>query len=729
MRNSYYKCLGIFVFAQMFLLLGCEDSTEWNHFTHDKSDYEQATQKLLSLPEKPLISRLPNRLEDISYNVHCENGVCMELRDEMRILDVGEAVRLDYEHYDNVRLQRERSQEFKDLMSQTLMLKPLDCDEAPERYAENIVQVSIMLIEQPFDFTRYRDAGSDRKLVNALNNERIAQIVPVQERVGRRLESVNGNYMGGGFLSNTIYAELPVCALDIVAQWEEVITIEQVGEDKPMADGRQRRVALGLPVELPGPPASGLAGLDASQGGRRGGATRVRFGVIEADNPLNTSHLAFRNGVGSTTRIVDTDRCTFWFPSIRCINSATTTGDSHGTRVTGVLLGDLSDGQDPMITNALERVRRSGIAPEGEVHYYSSKGRPGTAAALDEAVRENGIDIVNMSMGPDGKGYCKNDSLNNVRERIEAATDAGVLVVVSAGNEGEVTGCNVNNYGTFPDSFTIGGTSKSYSLNALNTNYRASGSSWGTFDTTLYGGRKVNARLVDVMTNYWHNTMATSGLDGYESSPERRGTSYSAPSIAGLAGLLHHWVERRGTALGGLQNDPYAYRALLSVMADGRTHSSGQYSYSIDSSMGFGNVRFVDLDNDLGNVGGWAIRRVTMNPGAMYEWSVGSSAAESPLLNGFKFAALIDHNRYGNGPDVTFQLIDKCPTGGGQSVIMTAAPYPLKARMRVLSSNLDSQFRNRCIWVRATVNHAGGPVRAYMAHMYYSNARIYHDAP
>ena len=674
----------------------------------------------------------PGQLPDISYSVHCEEGHCGELREEFRIIHAGTPPGPDYELYDNVRLQRERQGEFDELIRRTLELRPPDCDTEPERRVDEAVQVSIMLVEQPFDFTRYRDAGSDRRLVEALNAERWAQIAPMQEDAGRRLENLGAKYLGGGFLSNTIYAEIPVCALDVVAQWEDVVTIEEVGGEASAANGMQRRRALGLPDSLPGPPSLGVAGLDASEGGRRGGSSRVRFGVIESDNSLNTSHFSFRDGIGSATRIVDTDRCTFWLPSIRCINSATTTSTSHGTRVTSVLLGDLSDGQDPVVMDVFARIRGSGVAPEGEVHYYSTDNRPGTAAALDEAVSENGIDIVNMSMSPSGVGYCKNDSINNVRERVEAATDAGVLVVVAAGNEGLLSGCNVSNYGTFPDTLTVGGTSKSYGLTDLNTNRRGidgsySASSWGSVGISLRGGRSVSSRLVDVVTNYWHSGMAGSGTSGYEG--ERLGTSYSSPAMAGLAGLLHHWVERRGTGLGGLQNDPYAYRVMLAAMADGRAHPSGQYAYSIDSSMGFGNVRFVDLDQELGSPGGWSVRRATLNPGASYEWSVGSSAAESARLNGFKFAALIDHNRYGDGPDITFRLIDKCPVGGGESVVMTAAPYPLKARMRVLSSNLDTQLRNRCLWVRATVNHASGPTRVYMSHIYYSNSRLTHDAP
>lgn len=664
----------------------------------------------------------PGYLSDVSYSWGCEDSICNVLQVEDRMIRRGEEPGPDYEYYENVRLQRERLPEFQDLTKETLAQMPTECDSTPEHFVDTRIPVTIMLTEQPFDFTRYREAGADRKLVDSLNDERRAQIQPMQERMGRLLQALGAEYQGGRFLVNLVHAEVPVCALSAVAALDDVVAVEAAKDYRSDIGGYGRRGALGVPFELLGPPAPGAEGLDAGHGSRRSATPRVRFGVIESDNPLNTSHYSFRDGSGTGTRIVDTDRCTYWFPSVRCINTATTTANTHGTNVVSVLIGDLSDGQDPLIGDPIDRIDNSGVAPEGEVHYYSVEGWHG-GTAIDEAVAEDGVDIINMSQGPI-TDFCKNNSFNGYREAIEAATNAGVMVVVSAGNNGEFPGCNVSGFGAFPDTMTVGGTTGSYTRIGLDTVARSPESSWGFVSITLRGGLVVGSRMVDVVTNYKHR-FATGGTSAYS---DGSGTSFSAPAIAGVAGLLHHWVDRRNGLL-GLQDDPYAYRVLLSVMADGRAHPTGQYYNAIDDSMGFGNIRFVDLDQDLGDAGGWSVRRTTMSQGSTYEWPVGTSAAESSLLNGWKFAALIDHNRYGDSPDISFRLIDKCPVGGGEATIMTAHPFPLKARMRILSSQVSSKLRGRCLWVRATVNHASGPVKVYTADLYYSNERVKHNAP
>ena len=672
---------------------------------------------------------LPGVLPDISLAWGCTDELCGSVEVEHEVVRSGTAPDSGHEPYDNVRTQRERLEEFRALTERTLALQPADCDVDPSRYAEDRVAVTIMLEEQPFDFRRYRSAAADRRAMDALNEERSAQVRPDQNRIGALVERQGGRFMGGGLLVNIVDAELPVCGLREAASWPGVVTIEELGESEPAVGvhGIERREALGLPSLLLGPPFGGLFGLDGSQGSWRSGGTRLRFGVIEADSSLNTSHLSFRDGVGTASRVVDTDRCTFWFPSIRCINSATTTSSTHGTRVTSVLLGDLHDGQDPAISNVTERNRRSGVAPEGTVHYYSALYYSGERTAVEEATTQDGVDVINMSLSPriEVDGTCDNASHNGVREAIEAATDAGVLVVVSAANYGLVPGCNISNYGAFPDTLTVGGTNVAASRAALDTVARHPESSWGHVGVSLRGGRAVQTRMVDVVTNHVHSHVAGGGQDGYVAVG---GTSFSSPTIAGLAGLLYHWAYNRG-GLSGAEDDPYVYRLLLSLMADGRVHPASEARWHVDPSMGFGNVRFVDLDAGLGANGGWGFRRTTMLPGSVHLWSVGGAGPESTTLNGWKFVALIDHNRYGGGPDLTFELVDLCPAGGfGEVVLATATHHALKARMRISANQLDTHLRGRCLWMRTTVNEAAGPVTVYTADMYYSNTRLHHDA-
>jgi len=152
-------------------------------------------------------------------------------------------------------------------------------------------------------------------------------------------------------------------------------------------------------------------------------------------------------------------------------------------------LSDLADGQDPGVSNTTDRHKRSGIVPEATVHYYRTSDETSLATAIDEAVANDGIDIINMSLSPGSGGFCDNGTQNGVREAIEAATDAGVLSVVAGGNSGLLPPCNINNYDTFPDTLAVGGTDDADSLFDLESVERNSQASFGSISVTLRGWR------------------------------------------------------------------------------------------------------------------------------------------------------------------------------------------------------------------------------------------------
>ena len=119
----------------------------------------------------------------------------------------------------------------------------------------------------------------------------------------------------------------------------------------------------------------------------------------------------------------------------------------HGTGVMGVAAGETNAGPAATIT---------GIAPQAYLGIYKVGGTPGiidgfSDAALIQALEDataDGMDIVNMSLGAlpftgalDTGAVCgipTGEFCDPLSEAIEQATLSGVLVVVAAGNEGDI---------------------------------------------------------------------------------------------------------------------------------------------------------------------------------------------------------------------------------------------------------------------------------------------------
>lgn len=682
----------------------------------------------------------PAVLPNISVEVICGSGSCETHVREVEVVQAGGKpdAREDFE---NVRAQNERRAEFREQTESVIASLEARCAETDEGWhvdedgwPMDEARITVILEEQPFDFYRLRGARnrSGSESLEALKRERADQLAPSQDAVGAVVRALGGTVIGRLRLVNAIHVVLPTCSVRELASLPTVVgldLVEEHGEKATGVDGRGRRWGVGLP-------SGNYLDLNGGEGSWRSSSERVRFGVIET-NSLNTSHLSFRDGAGTASRVVDTDRCAYWFPTwYRCINSATTTAGTHGTGVTHAILGDLTQGQDVSIAGTIDREARSGVAREAVVHYYSSADQFATSVAIDEATLDNGIDIINMSIGPSDLVHCTMSSHNTVREEIEAATSAGILVVVSAGNEAEPdpdcftgtppsgynTACTVNDYAYYPDSLAVGGSNDAASLTALETVSRHHCSGRGGKSVTLHGGRGVTTRPVDLITNYSHDMLALNGPDGYGSWA---GTSFAAPTVAGLAALFVDWAHDRG-GFGGLEEDPYAIRTALSWMGDGREDFLGpaELVSTVGPAFGFGNVRFANLDA-LGVGSGFGIRRVTLQPGAIEEWPVGST---SSAIQGWKMVGLVDRNSYSGAPDLLIQLVDTCPTGGGEAVVLSADRGALKYRMRMSSGMMATHFRGRCLRVRVTVEHASGPVLFYGADGYYTVPRLNHDA-
>lgn len=174
----------------------------------------------------------------------------------------------------------------------------------------------------------------------------------------------------------------------------------------------------------------------------------------------------------------------------------------HGTRVALIVGG-----------------RSEGIAPESELVIARCTDSDGTAtyaafyAAIQWAINEAKVDIINISIGG---GIILNDT--TVEAINQAATDKGVLTVVSAGNNGDSYGfskSSIEGPGDALQAITVG----AYSGDSV-----ASYSSVGPLKD-----HRLKPDLVD--SGYFYGAI---------------GTSFAAPRITAKAAVLMSWCKEQG---------------------------------------------------------------------------------------------------------------------------------------------------------------------------------------
>jgi len=101
----------------------------------------------------------------------------------------------------------------------------------------------------------------------------------------------------------------------------------------------------------------------------------------------------------------------------------------------------------------------TGVAPKAYIGSYKVLDANGgtsdvIAKAIDDAVAD-GMDVINLSLGAYVTSYAEIAPTEIGIAAIEAATMAGVMVTVAAGNQGPGAS-TIGNYGSAPDAITVG---------------------------------------------------------------------------------------------------------------------------------------------------------------------------------------------------------------------------------------------------------------------------------
>ncbi len=197
---------------------------------------------------------------------------------------------------------------------------------------------------------------------------------------------------------------------------------------------------------------------------------------------------------------------------------------SHGTHVAGIAAGNSN--------TVAEGTRISGVAPRAYLGNYKALtiptdsgvgldgNSPELVAAIEAAVAD-GMDVINMSLGEPEIEPAR----DIVVKALEAAARAGVVPVVSAGNDFDEFGRgSIGSPAAAPSAITVGAVS---TTRGGPDDVVSSFSSSGPTPLSLQLKPEVSAPGVGILSAAPRNAWATSS-----------GTSMSAPHVAGAVALL-----------------------------------------------------------------------------------------------------------------------------------------------------------------------------------------------
>ncbi|MCH2055836.1 MAG: S8 family serine peptidase, partial [Thalassotalea sp.] len=187
-------------------------------------------------------------------------------------------------------------------------------------------------------------------------------------------------------------------------------------------------------------------------------------------------------------------------------------GDGHGTHVAGIVAAESDD--------------FTGVAPNARLHAYKVLSDEGwgkisdVIAAIEKAVDPDGdpntddaVDVINMSLGGVG------DADDLLSQATDAAVDAGVIVVVAAGNEFSYGEIERSSPAAARKAITVASSDKDDTISIFSSR----------------GSLPVNQALKPEITAPGGDILSTFLDHGVQ---ELSGTSMASPHIAGIAALL-----------------------------------------------------------------------------------------------------------------------------------------------------------------------------------------------
>ena len=377
-----------------------------------------------------------------------------------------------------------------------------------------------------------------------------------------------------------------------------------------------------------------------------------------------------------------------------CVNAPPSynTG-GHGTIVASLALGSIEQAQDPNYTSTLDRTRRSGLVKEGELYYYHLGGACSSfKGALEQALLD-GIDVVNFSGGmlPVVNGnavYCAADwNCGGLNEAIKNATDAGILIVASAGNNNGGS-CKLEYPAWRSDVVAVNGLdtwpiSTDYNSTKLRPNAHAQGGM--TVQLASTGSATISAVGISVpgVTSF-HYEEGPGGYRDANDSPfqDASGSSIASPIAAGAAALIRASFNH----LGWVGNNARILMNNMLLMGDAWDQSSNQkMKKGVSHLSGHGRLHAHFPTNDnMAGPWGWGHRSFVINQGEKVRWPIwGGGSPLSSSVNQWKWSFIWFEDDLTNVSDITIRVFNVCPPGGGEVEITRDYSFDIRKRINL----------------------------------------------
>ncbi len=211
------------------------------------------------------------------------------------------------------------------------------------------------------------------------------------------------------------------------------------------------------------------------------------------------------------------------------------------------------------------------------------------------------------------------------------------------------------------------------------------------------------------------------GTTSYDTS-RKSGTSFASPIAGGLAGATREFLYDYGFAN---WDDAGVVMVNTFLQGDGYSGSanpSGNYNYTVGDRAGYGRILAMWPDH-LGSDSEWASLSDTAFHGLTDAFPVNGGQPIPSNVQGIKIALFYTDADYSDIPDIQLQLVDTCPSGGGELVLQSTYEH-LRERIRLEGSDIQG----RCLEVR--VRGLSVPIpygRDYhLAWYFFSNSDYHH---